>query len=139
MDRTSNGRQMSTQWIAENVYPHYDDWRGINIVATILAESAGYEWIRPMVIKDDPSAVAHLSTDRGICQFNSHWWSHVPDHVAFDPEAAINQMCLSVGTDGWAINLDWWNAYKSGAYEAYVGMARVAMNAVRDHHGQPVI
>ena len=59
--------------------------------------------------------------------------------VAQGLEAAINQMCLSVGTDGWAINLDWWNAYKSGAYEAYVGMARVAMNAVRDHHGQPVI
>jgi len=139
-NRNSNGRQMPMSWIADQVFPHYDDWRGVNIVAVIKAESGGYEWARPMVLKPNPSDFDHLSVDRGICQFNSYWWHHVDDHTAFTPELAIAEMCKAVALpDSWSINLGPWNAYTSGAYKVYISGARTVMNSIRVKRGMPAI
>ena len=132
VDRHSNGEQWTTDQIAAAVYREFTDWRAIRIVATILAESGGWTWIRPMVLTDGP---AHLSTDRGICQFNSYWWAHVPDSVAFNPDDAIDTMCAAVKGDGWEIDLDPWHGSKSEAFYRHLPAARAAVNALRTAEG----
>lgn len=158
-DRLSNGRQLPDVEIAELVYNAPvgggGEWRHIAVVATILAESDGYEWVRPVVWK--PGTVYHLSVDRGICQFNSArradgtaptYWADVPDHVAYDPEAAIGVMVAWLHTEaakgtkgatvwGWTPLLDWqWHGFGGDRYQhELLGRARRAMNTVRNAHG----
>lgn len=140
IDRNSNGRQWSPEEIAAEVAKKFNDWRGITIVSVIMAESGGFEWIRPMVLKDDPGHPAHLSIDRGICQFNSYWWAATaPDKVAFTAPLAIALMCDTVASDNsWGLDrskLDWWTGYKSMAHLKFVGEARKGMNVVRQDQG----
>lgn len=123
--------------IAEVVSKYYNDWRGIRIVATILAESGGWTWIRPMVLNE--TSKAHLSTDRGICQWNSYWHPDVPDAVAFDPVAAINKMCEKATTDKWELDLSAWHGSTSAAFYANLPAARAAMNEVRARSGLKAI
>lgn len=104
------------------------DWRSITVTAVIWAESGGYAWARPIINK--PGEPDHLSVDRGICQFNSYWWHHVADRIAYDPAFAIPTMVNAVRTDGWSLDLRWWNTFTSGAYQQHVPAARQAVNAV---------
>ena len=132
-DRQSNGEQWTIEQVTNEVYKSFQDWRGIRTVATIMAESGGWTWIRPMVIS--PTSPAHLSTDRGICQWNSYWWTSVPDSVAFDPVAAIARMCDEVTTDTWEIDLDPWHGSKSDNFYAFLPAARAAINVLREDAG----
>lgn len=140
-DRNSNGRQWSAEEIATEVAKYYDDWRGITITAVILAESRGFEWIRPMVLKEDPTDPSHLSVDRGLCQFNSYWWKDsAPDQLAFDGYKSIELMCRVVQPQpgDWVLSetkLRWWAAYKTGAHAAFASAARSGMNLSRKARG----
>lgn len=137
MDRLSNGDQWTPLQIAEVVAGYYNDWRGIRIVATILAESGGWTWIRPMVLNE--TSKAHLSTDRGICQWNSYWHPEVPDAVAFDPVAAIEHMCHVATTATWELDLSPWHGSTSMEFYNRLPAARAAMNEVRARTGLPAI
>jgi len=154
-DRQGSGRQLTDLEIATIVSTAPVgggmDWRHIHVIATILGESRGYEWARPMVWK--PDTVYHLSIDRGICQFNSAvkndgtpatYWAGIPDHIAFDPEAAISAMlewldiAAKKGSKGasswdWKPLLDWqWHGYGGDEYDNnFLPRARVAVNQVR--------
>lgn len=117
----------------------HQDWNAINCVAVILAESGGYSWARP-VVAHDPLSPAYLSVDRGICQFNSYWFSHVPDRVAYDPQLAIPAMVEFATEEGrWSLDFSLWTAYANRAFTRHLGTARRAINLIRKGHGlQPV-
>ena len=121
-------------------------WKHIHFLATMHAENSGFmEWARPMVWK--PDNVAHLSTDRGICALNSHWWSHVPDAVAYDwPDAvAVVLRWLAEEADkntkdsrpwDWKPLLDWqWHGFGTDRYDAILPSMREAVNAERAARG----
>jgi hypothetical protein len=135
-DRQSYGRQLSDREIAVHIADAPVggglEWRHVGVLATILGESNGYEWSRPMVWKQDDQDVYHLSVDRGICAFNSArredgtyptYWGPVPDRIAYDPPLAIAFMVewlhteANEGTKGakpwdWRPLLDWqWHAF----------------------------
>ena len=105
-------------------------WRHVEVGATIYAESGGYEWRRPMVV--DPDAPHHLSVDRGICAFNSYWWSHLADRECFDWTSAVGHMLLFCHKQGmartfgsspwdWSPILDfYWNAHGTKLYDEEV-------------------
>lgn len=95
----------------------------VETLATIMAESGGWEWARPIV--DKTGAVdqrAHLSTDRGVCQFNSFWWAHVSDREAYDPLLAVPIMCAAANNG----LLGYWNAYGTANYDGWLPAARKA-------------
>jgi len=121
-------------------------WKHIHFLATMYAENNGFmEWARPMVYK--PGDVAHLTTDRGICALNSHWWGHVPDGVAYDWEEAVKVVLQWLhdesvkGTKGakewdWKPLLDWqWHGYGTEKYHTYIPIARAAVNLKREELG----
>ena len=112
----------------------HDDWNAINCVAVILAESGGYSWARP-VVSHNPASPAYLSVDRGICQFNSYWFSHITDRVAYDPVRAIPAMVDFASEDGrWSLDFSLWSAYSNESYVRYLGTARQAINRIRSTH-----
>lgn len=122
----------------------YRDWNAIRCLATILAETDGYEWSRPMVVKDDPDAKAHLSVDRGICAFNSYWFSRLSDRIVYDPELAIPAM-IEVGEDRadpeWKLNFDLWNVNRGDPppSKKFLPQSREVVNAVRATYGEDPI
>ncbi len=135
-DRNSNGRLWTPLDIMREVAIYYADWRGVVITAVILSESGGLEWVRPMVIRQDPTHPAHLSTDRGLCQFNSHYWAELaPDKVAFDGVESIKLMCRVVKPrlGVWSLNkdaLNWWHGYSTGAYIRHLSAANAAFRTI---------
>jgi hypothetical protein len=121
----SLGRKLPIEEVATIVLISECLWP-VEVVATIMAESGGYEWVRPIVVKQpDQDQRAHLSVDRGICQFNSYWWSHVPDRTAYDPYMAIPVMCAAAN----AGQLGYWSAYGTANYESWLPMARKAVKS----------
>lgn len=158
-DRQGWGRQLPDEEIARLVADAPVggglEWRHIGVVATLLAESDGFEWARPMVWK--PGTVYHLSVDRGICQFNSAkhpdgssptYWAEQPDSVAYSPVDAIAVMVEWLHVAGekrikdskpwdWRPLLDWqWHGYGGTRYEEeLIPRARVAVNKVRVSRG----
>lgn len=140
LDRLSNGDQWTMEQVAVEVFKHFKNWRGIRICATIMAESGGWTWIRPMVLS--PDSPAHLSTDRGIAQFNSYWWDHVTDGEAFDPVKAIGAMCQAIkdadsGADAFLASQ--WHGSKSDLFYQFLQPARAAINALRIEEGLAAI
>lgn len=126
-------------------------WQHITFLATIMAESDGWDRIRPVVLKDDPQNPYHLTVDRGICQLNSHSWAFVEDPVAYSAPRAIAATInwikdeVRKGTKGarpwrWSPILDWqWSAYGTDKFYANLGPAREAVNQVRSWDGKPPI
>lgn len=127
------GPQLTADEIAAIVWATgQTDWNAINCVAVILAESAGYSWARP-VVSHNPASPAYLSVDRGICQFNSYWFSHIPDRVAYDPLLAIPAMVEFAGAEGrWSLDFSLWSAYANESYIRHLGTARHAINRIRE-------
>lgn len=114
------------------------DWRAITAVAVILAESGGNPHATRVVIHDDPTHVAHLTIDRGLMQFNSYWWGHVPNRLAYDPVTAWGVAFNYVARDGrgsWRHDWEQWNAYTNGSHRDHIVTAYRAVNAIGDVRG----
>lgn len=151
LDRLGPGRYIAPRDLAHSIARADTPdlaWRHIHCIATVMAEHGSpgiYEWQRPMVVK--PGKPDHLSVDRGVWQLNSYWWPHVSDRRAYDLDestAAVVTWLVresTVGTKGaqpwdWKPLLDWqWHAYGTEFYNRSLGLARMAVNVVRDSHG----
>lgn len=140
LDRSEAGPEWTVDEVALHVVQSGSNYP-VEQTATIMAEAGGLTWARPMVLKDpeDPDQRAHLSMDRGICQFNSYWWGtqalimlgpndwrYVSDQVAFMPGLAIERMTIAVNLD----MLGYWNAYGTANYKSWESAARRAVEAV---------
>lgn len=112
------------------------DWRAIVDVAVILAESGG----NPDAINRvdyDESKPSYRSMDLGLLQFNTFWNPDMTPWEMFDPETAWNRAYdVITAHGGWGHDWTLWNAYKSGAYQKYLGRAREAVNEALAQFGQ---
>ena len=135
VDRNGWGRQIPLQQQADYLSDQGPvDWRHVHLLSTMQAEASGFEWARPIVWK--PGYPEHLSVDRGMCQFNSHFFGWVLDREAYHWQTALDKaadICLDAsrvaGHWSWKPILDrYWHGYGTPAYIAALGPARQALN-----------
>jgi hypothetical protein len=118
-----------------------DDWRLSTMVAVVLGESAGMPRVLGKVIYS-PGNLSHYSWAIGMFQLLRTWhveraampgWELLTDRECMTPDIAAARAFQMMETNqiGWSYNMDWWDAFKNGAFRQYIATAMDAQDAYR--------